>query len=112
MQARPHLVNPSLEELAAMDNAVFKQWFRGSPLERTGRKRLQRNVAIAMGNSRDPQHRLRLQAWAAGEDAVLAEAAAWALTKLHTGNSQGTESAAASGGGSASIVPIGPSPAG
>ena len=52
MQARaPELVNPALDWLAAMDNREFKQRFKGSPLERTGRKRLLRNVAIAMGNS-------------------------------------------------------------
>jgi epoxyqueuosine reductase len=84
MQARARLVNPALEELAAMDNAAFKRSFRGSPLERTGRKRLQRNVAISMGNSRDPHHVSTLQKWAAGEDAVLAEASRWALNKIET----------------------------
>ncbi|MGI4981065.1 MAG: tRNA epoxyqueuosine(34) reductase QueG [Janthinobacterium lividum] len=82
LQARTELVNPALETLAAMNNAAFKAAFRGSPLERTGRKRLQRNVAIAMGNSGDLQHRERLQEWASGDDAVLAESAAWALTRL------------------------------
>ncbi len=97
MQARPELVNPSLQELAAMDNAAFKRSFRGSPLERTGRKRLQRNVAIAMGNSRDPRHATRLQAWAAGDDAVLAEAAQWALAKIAAHQPEGTASATAKG---------------
>ncbi|MGI4756824.1 MAG: tRNA epoxyqueuosine(34) reductase QueG [Janthinobacterium lividum] len=82
MQARSDLVNPSLEPLAAMDNAAFKAAFRGSPLERTGRKRLHRNVAIAMGNSGDAKHKERLQKWSASDDPVLAESATWALRRL------------------------------
>ncbi len=82
MPPREELVNPALEWLAAMDGAEFKRWFRGSPLERTGKKRMLRNVAIAMGNSGDREFLPRLRAWAAGEDAVLAEAAAWAAREL------------------------------
>ncbi len=48
---RAELINPALGWLAEMDDAGFKREFRGSPLERTKRSRLQRNVAIAMGNS-------------------------------------------------------------
>ncbi len=108
MQPRAELINPSLESLAAMDNAAFKRTFRGSPLERTGRRRLQRNVAIAMGNSGEEQHRERLTAWAAGEDAVLAEAAQWALRQVAEGRAQTAESTEASDGPpSASIVSIG-----
>jgi len=35
-----------------------------------------------MGNSRDEQFRQRLAEWVSGDDAVLAEAAAWALARL------------------------------
>jgi epoxyqueuosine reductase len=83
MAAREELVNPSLEALAAMDTPAFKRAFKGSPLERTGRRRLQRNVAIAMGNSGDTSHCATLQRWAEGEDQMLAEAARWALTRLN-----------------------------
>ncbi len=82
MRPRAELVNPSLHELAELDNASFRAMFRGSPLERTGRKRLQRNVAIAMGNSTEPQHEPQLREWSRGDDPVLAEAAAWALLRL------------------------------
>ncbi len=83
--ARPELVNPSLAWLGDMDAAQFRQTFRGSPLERTGRKRLRRNVAIAMGNSADPQHRPTLETWQASgvDDPVLAATATWALSRLH-----------------------------
>jgi epoxyqueuosine reductase len=79
---RAELVNPSLEWLGSLDGPTFNRWFRGSPLERTRRKRLLRNVAIAMGNSGDPSHLPRLRQWAQGDDAVLAEAAQWAVGRL------------------------------
>jgi len=82
MQVRPELVNPSLEWLAGMDSKAFKRWFKGSPLERTGRKRLHRNVAIAMGNSGEREFLPQLAAWADGEDEVLAEAAKWAMERI------------------------------
>jgi epoxyqueuosine reductase len=80
---RGELVNPELEWLASMDGPEFNRMFRGSPLERTGRKRVQRNVAIAMGNSADASFVPRLREWSAGEEPVLAEAARWALDKLN-----------------------------
>jgi epoxyqueuosine reductase len=82
LPARPELVNPSFEWLASMDGPTFNRTFRGSPLERTGRRRLHRNVAIAMGNSGDAAHAPRLRQWAEGADPVLAEAARWALDRL------------------------------
>jgi epoxyqueuosine reductase len=82
MQARPELINPPLEWLASLDSSEFKRHFKGSPLERTGRKRLLRNVAIAMGNSAEERFLPQLQQWQAGPDPVLAEAAAWASAKI------------------------------
>jgi epoxyqueuosine reductase len=82
LQPRPELINPSLDWLAAMDTPQFKRLFKGSPLERTGRKRLLRNVAIAMGNSGEVRFLPQLEAWAAGDDPVLADAAQWARARL------------------------------
>ena len=82
LPARAELVNPSLDWLASMDGPTFNRTFRGSPLERTGRRRLHRNVAIAMGNSGDSAYVPRLREWAQGEDPVLADAAKWALDRL------------------------------
>ena len=82
LKTRAQLVNPSLEWLAGLDGPTFRREFGGSPLERTRLGRLQRNVAIAMGNSGDHSNRSRLERWCAGEDPVLAEAARWALERL------------------------------
>ncbi len=82
MQPRPNLINPPLDWLSAMDARQFKLLFKGSPLQRTGRKRLLRNVAIAMGNSGEARFLPQLEAWAAGDDPVLADAAEWARARL------------------------------
>jgi epoxyqueuosine reductase len=82
LPARQELVNPPLQWLAGMDGPTFNRIFRGSPLERTRRKRILRNVAFAMGNRGDAEFLPQLDAWAAGDDAVLAEAAAWAARHL------------------------------
>lgn len=82
MEPRPELVNPALEWLAALDASGFRRSFAGSPLERTRRKRLQRNVAIAMGNTGDPRYLPQLEAWSTGDDEVLAESARWAIGQI------------------------------
>ncbi len=82
---RAELINPSLGWLAGLDDAGFKREFRGTPLERTKRARLQRNVAIAMGNSGEAEFVPQLRQWTRGEDAVLAESARWALRRLAEG---------------------------
>jgi epoxyqueuosine reductase len=84
MLARRQLINPELDWLAAMDATQFKRWFKGSPLERTRLPRLHRNVAIAMGNSGDPDFIPQLRQWSSSEDPILAEAATWALRRLQT----------------------------
>jgi epoxyqueuosine reductase len=90
MQARADLINPALDWLAAMDTRKFKLRFKGSPLERTGRKRLLRNVAIAMGNSGDERFVSQLDAWAAtAEDAVLRESALWARERILAHSAKG-----------------------
>jgi epoxyqueuosine reductase len=88
-QIRPELVNPSLSWLAQMDSREFRRRFRGSPLERTGRKRLLRNIAIAMGNSGDEAFLPQLEQWASPEDTghpndiAIRDAAAWACARIH-----------------------------
>jgi epoxyqueuosine reductase len=84
MPPRSELINPSLDWLGSLDGPAFNRLFRGSPLERTRRKRVLRNVAIAMGNSGRVKFLPRLDAWAAGEDPVLAETATWAANRLRS----------------------------
>ncbi len=88
LQPRAELVNPSLAWLGSLDGPAFNHAFRGSPLERTRRKRILRNVAIAMGNSGQAGYREQLRLWAQGDDPVLAEAATWALQRLGPSNTK------------------------
>lgn len=82
MVSRGELVNPALAWLASLDATGFREAFKGSPLERTRRKRLHRNVAIAMGNSGDAGFLPQLEQWIGGDDEVLAEAARWAMDRI------------------------------
>jgi epoxyqueuosine reductase len=82
LEARAELVNPALEALASLDEKSFAQSFNGSPVRRAGFIGLRRNVAIAMGNSRERRFRDLLQGWTTAADNGLASAASWALEKL------------------------------
>jgi epoxyqueuosine reductase len=82
LEARAELVNPALEALAAMDEAEFEGEFNGSPVRRAGFMGLQRNVAIAMGNSGQERFAPWLIEWAEAADEGLRTAARWAIEKL------------------------------
>jgi len=51
LNPRPALDAPALVDLAALDDAAFRQMFAGTAVKRTGRDRFLRNVVIALGNS-------------------------------------------------------------
>jgi epoxyqueuosine reductase len=51
--ARADLVAPPLNELAALEEAEFRQKFAGGPIKRIGFVRFLRNVLLAIGNSGD-----------------------------------------------------------
>ena len=71
-----------LGELATMDQAAFNARFRKSPVKRAKRRGLLRNVAVALGNSRDGSRRPVLEQLAADEDPLVREHALWALRRL------------------------------
>ena len=79
---RAELVAPRLGDLLALDDAGFRSLFSGSPIKRIGRNRMVRNAAIAAGNSGDARLVPVLQRLVADDDAVVAEAAMWALGAL------------------------------
>jgi epoxyqueuosine reductase len=82
VRARDDLLSPSLDRLAALDDAAFRALFAGSPVKRTGRDRFVRNVMIAIGNSNEP----RLAATAArlldDRSPLVRAMAVWALSQL------------------------------
>jgi epoxyqueuosine reductase len=82
LEPRPELVNPALDWLASLDEESFEQMFNGSPVRRAGFRGLQRNVAIAMGNSGLKEFVPQLEDWASATDEGLRAAARWAIQKL------------------------------
>lgn len=82
---REDLAAPLLAELAALDDAAFRQKFSGSPVKRIGRNRFARNVAIAIGNSADFALMPAAEALARDADPVVAEAGGWAVVRLQKG---------------------------
>jgi epoxyqueuosine reductase len=81
---RSELVNPTLDWLASLTEAEFEQQFNGSPIRRAGFPGLQRNIAVAMGNSGLARFTPQLEAWAGSANEVLRTAAQWALGKLRS----------------------------
>jgi epoxyqueuosine reductase len=82
LQPRDDLRAPRLADLATLDDATFREHFRGSPIKRIGRDRFLRNVLIAIGNSGDASLLPAAQALCADADATVADAAAWAVAQL------------------------------
>ena len=78
---------PSLEWLAGLNEAEFREAFRDSPVKRTKWKGLIRNVCIALGNSR-PQDLARhrvislLSRLAGSEESHISESARWAISRI------------------------------
>jgi len=60
----------------------FRQQFRGSPIRRAKHAGLQRNVAIAMGNSGDRKFLPVLEKLSSNVEGMLSDSVNWALRKL------------------------------
>ncbi len=88
-EVRPYLVTPALEDLLGWDQETFSRLLRGSPIKRTKRRGLLRNVAVAMGNSGDRSVVPALAGVLDGEpEPVVRAHAAWALGVLGGGAAQ------------------------
>jgi len=82
VQARAALVTPRLAELVALDDAAFRALFARSPVKRIGRNRFVRNVLYAIGNSGDAALIPTAARLLDDPDAVVSDAAAWAVERL------------------------------
>ena len=72
-----------MRELAGLDDAGFAARFSGSArIKRIGRGRFVRNVLYAIGNSGSPRLRPVAQGLCDDADAVVADAAQWAVARL------------------------------
>lgn len=80
--ARSELRAPRLADLAALDDAGFREVFAGSPIKRIGRARFLRNVMVAIGNSGDQALAETAKARLEDEAALVRGAAVWALSRI------------------------------
>ncbi|HSY20141.1 MAG TPA: tRNA epoxyqueuosine(34) reductase QueG [Candidatus Acidoferrales bacterium] len=80
--AREDLLQPDLVELLSLDDAAFKSRFQGSPVLRTKRRGLLRNVCVALGNIGDESALPALKKAAGDHEPLIAEHAHWALEQI------------------------------
>jgi epoxyqueuosine reductase len=73
---------PSLIDLMGMTPEDFRSHFKGSPIKRSKRRGLLRNVAVALGNAADPRAVPVLIEALGDEEPLVREHAAWALGQL------------------------------
>ena len=76
------LAAPPLADLAGLDDAAFREVFRGTPVKRTGRDRFVRNVLIAIGNSGDPSLLPAVRQRLSDASVLVRAMAVWALSRL------------------------------
>ncbi len=79
---RAELKGPLLRELAALDDAGFREVFTASPIKRIGRDRFVRNVLIAIGNSGDAGLVSSVEALLDDGSPLVRGMAVWALGRL------------------------------
>lgn len=82
---RADRADPDLAELLGLNDAEFRDRFRGSAITRTKRRGLARNVAVALGNRQTPEPRDRDALVVARDhdvDPVVREHASWALDRI------------------------------
>jgi epoxyqueuosine reductase len=80
--ARPELVEPDLLDLLALDDDGFQRRFAGTPILRTKRRSLLRNVCVALGNVGGVATLPALDQTAHDPDPLIAEHARWAIEQI------------------------------
>jgi epoxyqueuosine reductase len=84
--ARPELAEPDLIKLLQLDEAGFKSRFVGTPILRTKRRGLLRNVCVALGNVGDLSTLPHLQKAAKDSEPLITEHAQWAIGQIESRN--------------------------
>lgn len=90
-QPREGMFHPDLAELAKLIANNFSETFRKSPIKRTKRRGLLRNIAVAMGNSGNHAFLPHLERMAETEEPLIAEHANWAIEKIENSLSPNVE---------------------
>ena len=82
--ARTDLQSPDLIELLQLDDAGFKQRFSGTPMLRTKRRGVLRNVCVALGNVGDKSALPALRKASEDCEPLIAEHAQWAVAQIES----------------------------
>ena len=82
--AREDLQQPDLIELLALDEPGFKKRFAGTPVSRTKRRGLLRNVCVALGNVGDATALPALDRATRDPEPLVAEHARWAVGQIRS----------------------------
>jgi epoxyqueuosine reductase len=80
--ARQDLAAPDLIELLQLDDAGFKTRFAGTPMLRTKRRGILRNVCVALGNAGDAAALPALEKAAHDPEPLIAEHALWVIEEI------------------------------
>jgi len=86
---RVELETPNLVELLGLNESQFQRRFAGTPMVRSKRRGLARNVCVALGNIGDSTALPALEKAAADVEPLVAEHASWAIAEIKR-RSQGT----------------------
>jgi epoxyqueuosine reductase len=79
---RSDLQTPELIPLLELDEAGFRRKFAGTPMLRTKRRGLLRNVCVALGNVGDDSALAGLNKARSDSEPIIAEHASWAMEKI------------------------------
>jgi len=82
LKPRQETNNPPLADLLSLDDAGFRARFKGTPVKRTGRDRMMRNVLIAAGNSGQRNLLPQIVAHLHDPSPLIRAMAVWALSQL------------------------------
>jgi epoxyqueuosine reductase len=88
LQFDPEQAAPKLLALMALDDPAFRARFKGTPMKRTKRRGLLRNVAVALGNWGNPQALPVLHQALDDAEPLIREHAAWAISMINAPKSQ------------------------
>lgn len=83
-QPREGLYAPELAPLLSLSEEDFRRRFRGSPIARAKRRGFLRNVAVALGNLKNPEAVPHLSRALEDEEPLVRGHAAWALGQIGT----------------------------
>ncbi len=89
-QMKPEIAAMRLRDYLLLDEGRFRELFRHSPIRRTKRRGLLRNVCVALGNVGTADDLPALREAAADSEPLIAEHAAWAIEQVEARVSSGS----------------------